>query len=272
MRSQPRNRACTPRLSRPRRCRSSIASARALETCPPHTRAQIAEALPGAHLYWVDPDFTDLTRHAMAAIPDTPLRPADLPTPHGLVAWATPLHTLTALTWTSTRDGLLTTGFRAVGHGLHGSDLQHLREQVGWLVPTWCSHTPVDHPVIGAEPARALVATLLLVAQQLADTTTTPVDDRIRKAYRRQRREEPVVRLIRLRTSKSTYRPGGGGATGDGVTRDYRWWVRGHWRQQPYGPGRAKRRLIYINPQLRGPEDRPIKATTTVRVIGSQKK
>jgi hypothetical protein len=38
---------------------------------------------------------------------------------------------------------------------------------------------------------------------------------------------------------------------------------------QPFGPGRTQRRLIYIDPQLRGPHDKPIKAGTTVRILGT---
>jgi hypothetical protein len=34
--------------------------------------------------------------------------------------------------------------------------------------------------------------------------------------------------------------------------------VRGHWKHQPYGPGRSLRKLIQIEPYWKGPEDAPI--------------
>lgn len=38
----------------------------------------------------------------------------------------------------------------------------------------------------------------------------------------------------------------------------HRWIVRGHWRQQAYGPGRSERRNIYIAPHVKGPEGAPM--------------
>lgn len=34
--------------------------------------------------------------------------------------------------------------------------------------------------------------------------------------------------------------------------------VSGHWKMQPYGPGRSERKRIFIEPYWRGPEDAPI--------------
>jgi len=44
-------------------------------------------------------------------------------------------------------------------------------------------------------------------------------------------------------------------------TREWscQWVVSGHWRNQPFGPGRTARRLVYINPFVKGPEDKPLK-------------
>ncbi|MDU0295108.1 hypothetical protein NUG22_38420, partial [Saccharothrix longispora] len=45
-----------------------------------------------------------------------------------------------------------------------------------------------------------------------------------------------------------------------------RWLVRGHWRNQPHGPDRSLRRLVWINPQIRGPQNKPLKTGHTVHV------
>ena len=52
------------------------------------------------------------------------------------------------------------------------------------------------------------------------------------------------------------------------VEHDYRWPVRGHWRMQPHGEGRTQRRKIWIDAQVRGPEDKPLKTRPRVSVVG----
>lgn len=42
--------------------------------------------------------------------------------------------------------------------------------------------------------------------------------------------------------------------TPPGRKLDHQVWVTGHWRHQPYGPGRQRRKLIWIRPHLRGPD------------------
>lgn len=48
------------------------------------------------------------------------------------------------------------------------------------------------------------------------------------------------------------------GGAGDGSPLLVRVRVQGHWRRQPHGPGRRERKLIWIEPFWRGPEDGPI--------------
>jgi hypothetical protein len=51
------------------------------------------------------------------------------------------------------------------------------------------------------------------------------------------------------------------------VEHEFRWPVRGHWRRQPFGEGRTQRRRIWIDAQVRGPEDKPLKVRPRVSVI-----
>lgn len=44
-----------------------------------------------------------------------------------------------------------------------------------------------------------------------------------------------------------------------------RWVVRGHWRQQAHGTGRAQRRTQWIESYIKGPEDAPLAPHTLVR-------
>ena len=49
---------------------------------------------------------------------------------------------------------------------------------------------------------------------------------------------------------------------------DHPVWVRGHWRQQPYGPGRTERRLQWIRPYQKGPD---MAASMTVQAAKIQR-
>ena len=50
-----------------------------------------------------------------------------------------------------------------------------------------------------------------------------------------------------------------GGSNNSRSRRQYRhrWWVRGHWKQQAYGPHRSLRKPMYISAFVKGPEDKP---------------
>jgi hypothetical protein len=242
----------------------------------PDLRARLADGLRTAHLYWIDPQFTDLAVHAAEALPDRPIT-AHPPAPHGLIAWAGPVgqrHDTVAATWTTGPDGIDIVGYRSIGAGLDGASLQRLREQVGWLTPRSHRHMPAGAPVDADDSTTAVVvATWLLIAQKLAETVESDVDRSIRRAYQRSGRPAPQVRLVRIRGSASPSNATAGtpqrSTDAPTVERTYRWWVRGHWRNQPYGPGRTRHRWIFIDPQLRGPDGKPIKASTTVRILGT---
>jgi len=233
-------------------------------------RAPVGVGLEAARLFWVDPQFTELAEYAARSLPATPVTVTDLPAPHGLLAWAQPVGArgdLVAASWNSGPVRII--AYRSVGSGLAPAELQQLREQVGWLGPR--THTPLAPAelVNAGSPAAVVVATWLLIAQRLAETAPVVVDKAIRKAYQRAGRPAPEVRLVRIRganiTGSVTRRPDGQ----DSPRPEFRWWVKGYWRNQPYGPGRAQRRLIFLDPHLRGPEGKPIKASTTVRILAA---
>lgn len=65
------------------------------------------------------------------------------------------------------------------------------------------------------------------------------------------------VKVIQLRRSETSSRTPSAG--GDPVDWSCRWIVGGHWRNQPY---KDERKLIYITPYVKGPEDKPLKVPT----------
>lgn len=52
-------------------------------------------------------------------------------------------------------------------------------------------------------------------------------------------------------------------------SREYshRWVVNGHWRLAAVGPGRAERRLTWVHPHVKGPEDKPLVVKPRVFVV-----
>jgi hypothetical protein len=46
----------------------------------------------------------------------------------------------------------------------------------------------------------------------------------------------------------------------------HRWIVKGHWRQQAYGPKRQFRRPVYISSHIKGPDDLPLIEQDVVKV------
>jgi hypothetical protein len=150
--------------------------------------------------------------------------------------------------------------------------MEKVRHEIGWLIPIHAIHVRRNAVVGGADPIAALVAAWLIIAQQLTQDEPALVDPPIRKAYARTRRPQPEVRLVRIRPpdpgAQSIATTGGRTPTGR-AKPDHRYWVSGHERNQAYGPGRSLRKKIDIDPFLKGPEDKPIKASTTVRILGS---
>jgi len=103
-------------------------------------------------------------------------------------------------------------------------------------------------------------AALLFAAFRLAgqaNLTQDVVRPAPRAEHRRTQRAglpDRPVHTVRLRHTER-----GSGQAG-ASTREYvhRWVVRGHWRQQPWGPGRAYRRPTWINPHPKGPAGAPL--------------
>jgi hypothetical protein len=124
----------------------------------------------------------------------------------------------------------------------------------------------VDVPVFlkaAREMAQFIVAGLAWMGQKLLVETPAPIERHARKAYERARKATPpAVRVIHLRaTQHGSHDPHEPGES----TRAYqcRWLVGGHWRNQPCGPGRTDRRLTFISPYIKGPDDQPFKTPAT---------
>lgn len=80
-----------------------------------------------------------------------------------------------------------------------------------------------------------------------------------RAMRRRMERSLPDLRVIEL-----THPASRAESRGSQVEWARRWIVRGHWRQQPCGPASSLRRITWIDPFVKGPEDKPLDIRPTV--------
>lgn len=69
---------------------------------------------------------------------------------------------------------------------------------------------------------------------------------------------------VSILSARST---GRAGAPNGEHHRNHRWIVSGHYRNQPYGPGRKQHKTIWIAPYIAGPEDKPLIIRDKVNVI-----
>ncbi|WP_191838970.1 hypothetical protein [Catellatospora chokoriensis] len=236
-------------------------------------RRLLADGLDRGQLLWVDDENTDLAESVCADLPEAVITDDILPAPDGLMVWPRPVggeHPIGAVSWTAHEQGWLIACYRSIAAVLDDDLMPQLRQDIGWLLPVHVEYVSAETVIDGSHPLAPAVTTWLLIDQTIAEVAAVPVSSSKRKSYQRGRAQPPEVKLVRI---KARTQPGRQpGVSSGGSTRaepDHRYWVSGHPRNQPYGPGRSLRRLIRIKPVLRGPEDAPIRLSTTVRVLGS---
>lgn len=255
-------------------------------------------AINVAELYWIAPQMVDVAEAAARTLPDYDAAWGARPSDYGLVWLGRRL-----VRESFTREGVQKSddvgcvavrwqphgdGFQVHGY-VHCLDLsEHLadrairrpgtRDEVinfelhGFLGPggpgAWITNDdPITvrrgDPVDPAQPLAAFLASawLLMGQTMIVDASPADIEPKIRREERRAGRPDPTVTVIELRRAK-------GEPSGDPSGREYhhRWMVSGHWRNQPYGPGRSQHRPVWINPYVKGPEDAPLLVTEKVRV------
>jgi len=106
----------------------------------------------------------------------------------------------------------------------------------------------------GQRLLRFLGASLLFLEQKLLTIDREPIDRLARRRLEAVDAILPELRVIRLRVPKRS------GQSTDSYPVDwqYRWMVRGHWRQQWFASDQSHR-PIWITPYIKGPDDKPLK-------------
>lgn len=108
--------------------------------------------------------------------------------------------------------------------------------------------------------ARFMLAGLAWLKQRVVVAPEEKLERHRRKEFARvTKREAPAVRVVSLRKAERLH------SEGDG-SREYhvRWIVSGHWRNQACGPRHGDRRLTYVLPYVKGPDDKPLKGQAQV--------
>jgi hypothetical protein len=245
-----------------------------------------ASRLRIAELYWASADMAALAMSAGTQLAAARWATADRPAPAGLIVYDGGIGMLNAqgveipveaISW-GAQDG-------ALGVALWVSRAR-INEQIAAVAAIDADQTPPLLPIrsyalpISRDPTpfaalssdaplpvlQALAATWLLIQQPtLAEQRTEAPDKATARAYGRRQQPAPQVSVIDLRRA---YAPDGREETGEAGGRYYRnrWVVRGHWRDQPYGPERAQRRQQWIPAHIKGPDGAPLLATERVNV------
>lgn len=242
----------------------------------PYAQKEVADGLMMARHYAIDDTFTRMAVAAAEALHDVSLSTIRVPAPFGFVLWSHPVNSADAIaaSWTTVGSSLRIAYYRPL-HAAPSTAQQQLREQAGWLLPLSTATVHPGEPLDSGHPSAVLIATFLLIAHRLAESAGVSVDRRIRRSYLREGRPAPEVRLVHLRPAA---RPSAGNADesagdADRVRREpeYRWWCAPFTRNQRRGPGLSEVETILVLPFINGPRGKPVRASTTVRLLAQPK-
>jgi hypothetical protein len=104
----------------------------------------------------------------------------------------------------------------------------------------------------------------LMLRQQMVDAPIVSADRPTRRRAQQalNTKELPEIKVVDLRRREKTARDDAFASDGN-TNWTHRWGVRPHWRRQWY-PSTQEHKLILIDFQIRGPEDKPLKLRPTV--------
>lgn len=244
-------------------------------------------------MFWVSPDMCALLRNAALQLPPD-VRAGDAikrPVPHGFAVFARPIISwananqfpIGALSWLgcasprwdgTTREacGILPFGPAEPSLGFTPASssylfpaftlTDHLENEN--LVPTEALLDSQDDLQLDSDENRRLVVALLMLLE-----SRIAVDRRTRGNRAESRRAERAgvptdVRVIELRHPLDRHRDDDDGGY---VEWSHRWIVSGHWRNQACGEGHTERRLTWVAPHVKGPEDKPLVIRPTVGAL-----
>jgi len=118
--------------------------------------------------------------------------------------------------------------------------------------------TPAGEQLVSSKPSeiKFIFALMLLMQQRILAARAETTDRAQRRRSEKAGRPDHHCKVITLRRYAER-------APTEAEERDvdwaWQWMVRGHWRNQPYGPGQGLRRPIWIEPFTKGPPGAPFR-------------
>lgn len=275
------------------RLRASLPGAEDLPAVPDGPLDRMLAQYTTASLYWVTADMASLALDASHDIPDFDM--SEAPDRSGIMAIQTPLPPLpiSAEPGAPTAPPSVISWYRSAAdewsievYARKGQVTRATRDSLELYLPSdpLVAIRAIKVPQAAGQPAiplddetTATPSELALVAWLSAAwrlmVVPTLVDRRTLDARTGESREPgPDVDRPDLLVSTLDLRPLRQVDTGTeadpetGRVYTHRWMVRGHWRQQAYGPGRALRRTQYVEPYIKGPAGAPLLARDKVWV------
>ncbi len=237
---------------------------------------RLVERIPSLPMLIIDDSAMDVLDDAWQSVPpDAHLRPEFMFSDSGLVFFGRPFTFENRPDDSPFREPAAGTMWHRVDDGMLFSFIRH--DEEGWshmFGTLWTIGTPVDHPQTPGSIADAerqlmqqddrrffLALHLLLTQGGVLETADVPLDRATRRRETREGRPEPKVRVIYLRGSDSH------GSFNTGRHLSKRFVVRGHWRNQAYGPRQSLRRPTWIAPHVKGPDGAPLDKRPTVYAL-----
>lgn len=239
-------------------------------------REMLITMLREAEPFWWSSELTAAAAEMAASMPSWTLTEADAPAFAGFFWFASPValpdyidkpgNSLRAIAWhpmTDKHSGRLCVQFAYLMDT--GMSNYPALPGVAWGWPVGATLEAAEAEAVTNAQNRPRVRAMCrftaacwaLLAQQLY---LAPRERADRATARRLKREgwepEPLIRVVQLRR---VVHPQAQTGDPEPVAWSCRWIVRGHWRQQPYGPGHAQRRPTWITPYVKGPEEQPLK-------------
>jgi hypothetical protein len=252
------------------------------ETCPPQIMQALAHAvriLPDASIYLVTEEMSDLAIRAASTLPDA-VHVADLPADSGLILFERAIGSFPMTAEDSDEPGEPMpvlgavwhfTKFQGGGEGIALAPLGKSRESSVLLpmpIATWgtgCGNNgdgpwPMYNDYSGA--AAVVHAAWAIMQQTLAVSAPAHAD---RAESRRSARAGLPSDLIVVHLRKRRVEDPDPDDTGSVVDWSHRWLVGGHWRNQ-WLPSRSCHRPMWIDPYVKGPDDKPLVLKAKVHV------
>lgn len=117
------------------------------------------------------------------------------------------------------------------------------------------------------EDRKILVALWTLLHQEGIASTIVEHADRPTRRRAQRAGLDPNGESVRVVTLRRIHRTESAPAEGsdEHIEWSHRWLVSGHWRWQRVGPGRAERRLTFVRPYVKGPDNLPLVVPETVK-------